>query len=195
MFKFKEVGKVPWKWSTLKPGDCIYIPASELQQLNMSHSQRSIPYCMRALSFLSEYLHQVRSYGRSISWTMLWAPATDIDFSDCDGVNLDKPMLLIDTTPMWTYVDADRVNAPINSSHSTIKHCGTKEFFHFLQQLSNVRLNAASLRHHLLVLLRDEDQLRQETFRDFFEEIMSEVCSMPIPLCLEPHDLEKWNLM
>jgi lysine-specific demethylase 8 len=29
MFKYKELGKVGWTWATLKPGDCIYIPASE----------------------------------------------------------------------------------------------------------------------------------------------------------------------
>ena len=29
MFKYRQVAEIPWKWATLKPGDCIYVPASE----------------------------------------------------------------------------------------------------------------------------------------------------------------------
>lgn len=83
MFKNKEVRQVPWKWTTLKAGDCIYIPA--------------------------KYIHQVRSWGRSISSTMLFSPAPVVTFSDCNRVDLQDQVLLSDAPFMWIYINGDKV--------------------------------------------------------------------------------------
>ena len=29
MFAHKEIGTVPWTWSTLRPGDCIFVPSGK----------------------------------------------------------------------------------------------------------------------------------------------------------------------
>lgn len=29
MFKYEDIAKVPWTWSTLRAGDCIYVPAGK----------------------------------------------------------------------------------------------------------------------------------------------------------------------
>lgn len=32
MYAFKNIGRVPWIWSTLYPGDCIFTPAGRYTQ-------------------------------------------------------------------------------------------------------------------------------------------------------------------
>ena len=29
-YKYPQIGKTGWKWTTLKPGDCIFIPAGNI---------------------------------------------------------------------------------------------------------------------------------------------------------------------
>ncbi|CAD5119390.1 DgyrCDS8004 [Dimorphilus gyrociliatus] len=123
MFKNKDIKKVPWTWATLRAGDCVFIPA--------------------------RYIHQVRSWGRSISSTILFSPTPTLSFSDCNRVELSDEVLLSDATFMWTYINGDR-------------------------QLSNSKLNAASLRHHLIVLMRERGQLKKSIFDDFFKEVMKQ---------------------
>ncbi|CAL1546143.1 unnamed protein product [Lymnaea stagnalis] len=56
-FTYKNIARVPWIWSTLYPGDCIYVPAG--------------------------YIHQVRSHGRSISLTIEFIPFDRFDDNGC----------------------------------------------------------------------------------------------------------------
>ena len=49
-----------------------------------------------------------------------------------------------------------------------------------LQQLANARLNAESLRHHLMVNMRNETGLRYDLFEDFLKEVVENV-SLTLP--------------
>ncbi|BFZ20273.1 hypothetical protein BsWGS_23312 [Bradybaena similaris] len=57
-YVFKQILRVPWIWSTLYPGDCLFVPAG--------------------------YLHQVRSHGRSVSTTVEFFPVNEFDDSGCE---------------------------------------------------------------------------------------------------------------
>ncbi|XP_013380535.1 uncharacterized protein LOC106151697 [Lingula anatina] len=127
VFKHPEITQVPWTYSTLKPGDCIYVPAG--------------------------HLHQVRSYGRSISYTILWAPVPQFSASDCEG-KPDRDIPLSEVTFTWAYFAGDK-------------------------QLSNARLNSESLRHHLLALLRMDSALSYERWAAFYEEVMAQMDDFP----------------
>uniref|UniRef100_A0A2C9M1Y7 JmjC domain-containing protein n=1 Tax=Biomphalaria glabrata TaxID=6526 RepID=A0A2C9M1Y7_BIOGL len=62
-FKLKTIGRVPWTWATLYPGDCIFVPAG--------------------------YIHQVRSHGRSISLTIEFATLKAFDDTGCTLIEED----------------------------------------------------------------------------------------------------------
>ena len=53
---------------------------------------------------LTGYLHQVRSYGRSISETLLFTPARYFNDSDCDSADLSEKTLA-DIELKWTYLE------------------------------------------------------------------------------------------
>nr|XP_039250716.1 uncharacterized protein LOC120328326 [Styela clava] len=72
-----EVWDVPWLYATIRAGDCLYLPY--------------------------RYLHQVRSYERSISSTFLFYPNDDFSDSDCKDVDLNGYLSLNDTYVYWTY--------------------------------------------------------------------------------------------
>ena len=59
--------------------------------------------------FTLAYLHQVRSYGRSFSFTILWARIPNTDFSQCDPKELAQVLPLNKVPFIWTYLHADRV--------------------------------------------------------------------------------------
>lgn len=84
LMKFPNVSRVPWTYATLRPGDCIYIPA--------------------------EYIHQVRSYHRSISATILFTcgPSLKAPFEPkgCDK-DIFKYKALSDVNVHWTYNKGD----------------------------------------------------------------------------------------
>ncbi|XP_059155180.1 uncharacterized protein LOC131940532 [Physella acuta] len=63
MYAFKNIGRVPWIWSTLYPGDCIFVPAG--------------------------YIHHVRSLGRSLSLTIEFATMVDFDDTGCTLIEED----------------------------------------------------------------------------------------------------------
>ena len=46
-----------------------------------------------------------------------------------------------------------------------------------LQLLTNSRLSAPSMRHHLLMVLRDEPDLTFAHFEAFYKEVMEVVCN------------------
>ena len=85
-------------FSFLIVGPCFICPCL------LAHRLKQIPSVS-----VSAYLHQVRSYGRSFSSTYLWAPSPEVDFSDCQGLNLDQNMPMNEAPFMWTYTDGAKV--------------------------------------------------------------------------------------
>ncbi|XP_072049796.1 bifunctional peptidase and (3S)-lysyl hydroxylase Jmjd7-like [Amphiura filiformis] len=92
MYQYPDVEKAQWTWTTLNPGDCIYVPAG--------------------------YLHQVRAYGRSISTTILFNLEPEFNDTDCGNATLDYTTLK-DVKLMWTYKHGDRV---IDLAHRNPEH-------------------------------------------------------------------------
>lgn len=82
---YPDVSKVEWTYSTLKPGDCIFIPAG--------------------------YIHQVRSYkgNRTISATMLFTASLDdtFDNTSCDNETYEY-QALSQAKVHWTYNKGDK---------------------------------------------------------------------------------------
>ncbi|XP_068724814.1 uncharacterized protein [Montipora capricornis] len=82
---FPNISKVEWSYSTLEPGDCIYIP--------------------------SGYIHQVRSYkgNRTISATMLFTASLDdtFDGSSCENETFEYRSLS-EVNVHWTYNKGDK---------------------------------------------------------------------------------------
>lgn len=82
--KYPNVANVPWTYATLMPGDCIYIPA--------------------------EYIHQVRSYNRTISATILFtsgpSPLAPFDPKGCEKETFDYTALS-EVNVHWTYNKGD----------------------------------------------------------------------------------------
>lgn len=83
--QFPDIPKVEWRYSTLEPGDCIYIP--------------------------SGYIHQVRSYkgNRTISATMLFTASLDgsFDNSSCENETYEYRSLS-EAKVHWTYNKGDK---------------------------------------------------------------------------------------
>ncbi|XP_031552932.1 uncharacterized protein LOC116290090 [Actinia tenebrosa] len=83
MLEYPRVANVSWQYTTLQPGDCVFLP--------------------------SEYIHQVRSYIRSISVTMLFTTETNNTFNPkgCDKADLDSVVTLDKVNVHWTYNKGD----------------------------------------------------------------------------------------
>lgn len=137
-YKYPKIGQTPWTWSTLWQGDCLFVPAG--------------------------YLHQVRAYGRGISYTVQFAPTKDYESSDCKDETKSKKkkkdkkeetddkdaekLTLADVNFIWGYSEGER-------------HLTEKKF------------TPASMRRLLLILLRDGDKLYQNRFQNFYEEALA----------------------
>jgi hypothetical protein len=87
-YKFPLINKARWYWSTLRAGDCIYIPAN--------------------------YLNQIRSHGRSISTSIYFtslrnSKKNDINFDRCNpNEPLFDSMNKSTTNFLWQYTHAER---------------------------------------------------------------------------------------
>ncbi|XP_061197924.1 uncharacterized protein LOC133206000 [Saccostrea echinata] len=132
MFKFTDVSRTPWNHATLLSGDCILIPAG--------------------------YLHQVRSYGRSLSFSILFSPSMEYDSSDCKKVlsandevkdenDSTKRVSLADASYMWIDKNGSRV-------------------------LNPERMEPDELKSTLLRLLRTKDHFYIEQFEHFYNDTM-----------------------
>ena len=138
-FKY-DLSKLVWYWALLRAGDCVYIPAN--------------------------YLHQVRSHGRSISASIYFTPLQSETkdeeylssikkkvFSKCS-----KNAPLFELAPsygshfMWVYTHSER---------------------HLNQR--NVQIKDA--RRYMLCLMRNEEKLYFERFNNFYNEITEEIKS------------------
>ncbi|XP_033641554.1 uncharacterized protein LOC117301644 [Asterias rubens] len=136
LFQNRDVANVPWRWTTLKPGDCIFIPGG--------------------------YLHQVRSYSRSISATILFASAPTFDKSDCENATFEYTDLT-QVRVMWTYKKGDKL-------------------------IEVGYMDAERIRDDLISLLRETDKLSAHQFGLFFkgitheddEEVAAEMENIPI---------------
>lgn len=94
-FKYKILHVVKWYWSSLRAGDCIFIPAG--------------------------YLHQIRSYGRGIS-TSVYFNTIQMErnhenfgsikselFQQCDPkAPLFQPLTVVSDHFLWTYTHSER---------------------------------------------------------------------------------------
>ncbi|XP_025089638.1 jmjC domain-containing protein 5-like [Pomacea canaliculata] len=120
-FKYKNIIMTPWIWSTLYPGDCIFIPAG--------------------------YLHQVRSYGRSISLTVKFAPSTSFDDNGCKLIE-EEFLPLTEASFTWTFTEGRR-------------------------HLSNSQLNAETLKNLLLLQMGTRHSLSRDKFRHFYQASMA----------------------
>lgn len=93
-YKFKILQSMQWIWATLKAGDCIYLPASQL--------------------------HQVRSHGRGIASSVYFTrmPVQDRarmallkreQFGQCDArAPLFEPLSSLSPHFLWTYTHGER---------------------------------------------------------------------------------------
>nr|XP_006815947.1 PREDICTED: uncharacterized protein LOC100371409 [Saccoglossus kowalevskii] len=119
MYKNPNIAKVPWTWATIRPGDCVYLPAG--------------------------YLHQVRSYGRSLAATILFTTDGDFDDSDCDDATFNYTSLAdIDVT--WTYKKGDKT---IDMGY----------------------MNIEIIRRNLLAFSQEEDRLLKERFIYYYYDM------------------------
>ncbi|EDO30444.1 predicted protein, partial [Nematostella vectensis] len=101
---YPNISDVEWTYATINDGDCIFLP--------------------------SGYIHQVRSYGRSISATMLFTASVDNTFEadGCENETFEyKP--LSEMRVHWTYKKGDKV-VPMgyqnveNFRHNIIRQMG-----------------------------------------------------------------------
>ncbi|XP_063681914.1 uncharacterized protein LOC134816848 isoform X2 [Bolinopsis microptera] len=81
MLEQSSIADVDYQWDMLYPGDCIFIPA--------------------------QYTHQVRSYGRSISVTILWDPTVQFDISSLVNCLPNNLSSIADNHVVWNHKMGD----------------------------------------------------------------------------------------
>ncbi|RUS79346.1 hypothetical protein EGW08_012900 [Elysia chlorotica] len=126
-FTFKSILRTPWVWSTLYPGDCIFVPAG--------------------------YLHQVRSYGRSVSTTIEFAPLSAFDNTGC-------------TLTEEEFVPLSNASFLLAFENGRVK-------------LSDDELTPERLSHMLEVLMGDSDVLSQAKFAHWYNRVVPETSYLP----------------
>ncbi|GFO45631.1 Jmjc domain-containing protein 5 [Plakobranchus ocellatus] len=126
-FKFKKILRTPWIWSSLYPGDCIFVPAG--------------------------YIHQVRSYGRSISTTIEFAPFAHFDNAGC--TLLEEEFL------------------PLTNASFLL------ELYDGRMRLSGSDVKPMKLRHLLQVLMGDDDVISEAKFIHWYNRVVSETSYLP----------------
>ena len=90
-------------------------PNQNMHGFNPEHNHRKLGYSLTSFPFPG-YLHQVRSYGRSISSTNHFAPTPELDFSDCGKTKLDDKVLLSEAGFLWMYTKGQLVSRWTSSS-------------------------------------------------------------------------------
>jgi hypothetical protein len=148
-YKYKLLSSVAWYWASLRAGDCIYIPAN--------------------------YLHQIRSHGRSISssiyFTIMQIPqqqqqqqqqninGSDAElrlikdhlYSQCDSnMPLFDSMIIRNASFLWTYTHSER-------------------------HLNNRNISAKDAKTYLLYLIKSDSRLYFQRFSHFYNEITAEL--------------------
>lgn len=164
MYKYKKIGKIPWIWSTLYQGDCLFLPAG--------------------------YLHQVRAYGRGISYTVQFAPSVTFNSTDCEkdapkkpeekkkrrrktrkGKKGEKDKAKEEIETKDAKPEEKKDEKPEEKKHLTL--ADVKFVWAYVKgerQLSDTNLEPASLRRLLFLILKEGEQLYIEQFQHFYNE-------------------------
>ncbi|PIK60065.1 putative Fanconi anemia group D2 protein [Apostichopus japonicus] len=95
------------------------------------------------------HIHQVRSYGRSISATSLFTTYPEFDDSDCKDKTFSYTSMK-EMNVMWTYKKGDKV-------------------------IEIGYMNVDTLRQNLLVLLGDREHLRIEVFAPYYNHLKYDI--------------------
>jgi len=120
VFRFKNIPKVPWRWASLYAGDCIFVPAG--------------------------YLHQVRSYGRSVSVTLEFAHMDKFDDTGCQLVE-EEFVPLSDAIYLLAYEDGHL-------------------------RMTDTELNEEAVRELLLILVGRDEHLNEDKFTHFYHKVV-----------------------
>ena len=124
-----------WLWTTLKSGDCIYIPAN--------------------------YLHQFRSYGRSIS--------TSIYFSKIQQLKSDMSKMKSEEFSKCSQ------DAPSFETMNGFKKSFFWTYTHGERHLNNRNFQTPDTRNILKYLMREDRVLHFSRFKSFLKEITKEL--------------------
>ncbi|XP_005104510.2 uncharacterized protein LOC101847982 [Aplysia californica] len=120
VFRYKSIPNVPWIWSTLYAGDCLFVPAG--------------------------YLHQVRSYGRSVSVTLEFAPLSSFDDTGC--MLMEEEFVPLSDALYYLAFEEGEL------------------------RLSETEMDAEQLRSLLLVLMGRDDVISENKFSHFYHEVL-----------------------
>jgi len=134
MVEHRSIVEAPWQFASLVPGQCIFIPA--------------------------HYAHQVRSYGRSLSYTIQWRPT----LSSVEA----EAQLSKDCSVKWHH----RLLAKDVASVSLQKFQFMWTQRDGVKQLSDKSINEEGMLRLLILLLDNDDQLPQERFEHWFASVM-----------------------
>ena len=146
LVKYPDIAKVQWTYATLYPGDCIYIP--------------------------SEYLHQVRSYQRTISATMLFTSDTSKSFQDtgCNNTSFEyTPLSDIDVH--WTYKKGDKT---IDMGYMNIEVL-RKNILYIFNLRGEEFVTVKDFAHFYFIALEDvdEDEESQQEVEELFTKVFN----------------------
>ena len=135
-FKYSALQKMIWYWSSLRAGDCIYIPGG--------------------------YLHQVRSYGRSISSSVYFASyQTHLSRNFVDEL---KTKLFMECAP----------NSPSFTSMNLYAEHFVWTYTHGERHLNKREHQQSDAVGYLLYLMGNVELLYFERFDHFYEQITKE---------------------
>lgn len=139
-YKYRLVTEMKWYYSSLRAGDCIYIPGG--------------------------YLHQIRSYGRSISTSIYFSLIQLEQNRDKLGAIKSEQFELCDP------------QAPLFSSIESVGHHFLWVYTHSERHLNRKSFTQAShAKIYLLDMMRTDERLPYERFSHFFDEITHEIRS------------------
>lgn len=131
-YEYKTLNELVWYWSTLKQGDCIYIPNS--------------------------YLHQVRSYGRSISVSINFALLKPFYLNNNSLIETKLFSTCVKNSPLFDMMQRTSKNFLFTYVHG---------HRHFVKH--NIDYNDAKF--YLIYLLKNNTELCFEKFDYFIGEI------------------------
>lgn len=138
VFKYKLLSGIIWQYTTLKAGDCVFIP--------------------------SDYIHQIRSHGRSIS--------NSIYFTDLKH-NLEVDFLSQVKTKLFAQCPLD---APLFEPANMFSDHFIWKYTHSERHLIRKDYDENETKHLLLYLIHSNEKLLYfERFDHFFTEITHEL--------------------
>jgi hypothetical protein len=138
VYKFKILSNIKWNWASLRAGDCIFIP--------------------------SNYFHQIRSHGRSIS--------TSIYFNN---IKHEIEHEFLDQIKKKLFSKCE-FNAPLFETSNLIEKHFVWKYTHNERHLVSKEFDENDVKNYLLLLIHENDEfLYFEQFDHFLQEITSEL--------------------